>query len=47
MATLTEQMRQSAEQAWVSLAEGWRDLRTRASGALTHSARTLDLGLDF
>jgi HSP20 family protein len=39
MATLTEQVRQGAEQAWVSLAEGWRDLRTRASGALTHFRR--------
>lgn len=39
MATLTEQVRQGAEQAWISLAEGWRDLRTRASGALTHFRR--------
>lgn len=39
MATLTEQVRQGAEQAWISLAEGWRDLRHRASGALTRFRR--------
>ncbi len=39
MGTLTEQVRQGAEQAWASLAEGWRDLRTRASGALTRFRR--------
>jgi len=39
MSTLTEQVRHGAEQAWVSLSEGWRELRTRASGALTRFRR--------
>lgn len=39
MSTLTEQVRQGAEQAWASLSEGWRELRTRASGALTRFQR--------
>lgn len=39
MNTLTEQVRQGAEQAWASLSEGWRELRTRASGALTRFRR--------
>jgi HSP20 family protein len=39
MNTLTEQVKQGAEQAWESLAEGWRALRTRASGALTRFRR--------
>jgi len=39
MNTLTEQVRQGAEQAWESLSEGWRALRTRASGALTRFRR--------
>ena len=39
MGTLTEQVRQGAEQAWASLAEGWHELRTRASGALTRFRR--------
>lgn len=39
MSTLTEQVRQGAEQAWASLSEGWRELCTRASGALTRFRR--------
>lgn len=39
MSTLSEQFRQGAEQAWASLSEGWRELRTRASGALTRFRR--------
>lgn len=39
MGTLTEQVRHGAEQAWASLSEGWRELRTRASGALTRFRR--------
>jgi HSP20 family protein len=39
MSTLSEQVRQGAEHAWASLAEGWRELRTRASGALTRFRR--------
>jgi len=35
MTKLAEQIRQGADQAWVSLSEGWRELSTRASGALT------------
>lgn len=35
MAALTDQLRQGAEHAWASMTEGWRDLRARASGALT------------
>jgi HSP20 family protein len=36
MTKLAEQIRQSADQAWETLLEGWRELSTRASGALTH-----------
>lgn len=39
MSTLTERVRQGAEQAWESLSEGWRELRSRASGALTRFRR--------
>ncbi|MDE2564486.1 MAG: Hsp20/alpha crystallin family protein [Burkholderiales bacterium] len=35
MTKLAEQLRQGADQAWESLAEGWRELSARASGALT------------
>ena len=35
MTKLTEQLKQGADQAWESLAEGWRELSARASGALT------------
>ena len=35
MTKLAEQLRQSADQAWGSLSEGWRELSARASGALT------------
>jgi HSP20 family protein len=35
MTKLAEQLKQGADQAWESLAEGWRDLSVRASGALT------------
>ena len=35
MGTLTAPWRQGAQHAWASLAEGWRDLRRRAGGALT------------
>ena len=35
MTTLTEQLKQGADQAWESLSEGWRELSARASGALT------------
>ena len=35
MTKLAEQLRQGADQAWASLAEGWRELSARASGALT------------
>ena len=35
MKNLTEQLKHGAEQAWQSLAEGWREISTRASGALT------------
>jgi HSP20 family protein len=35
MTKLAEQLKQGADQAWESLAEGWRDLSARASGALT------------
>lgn len=35
MNTLTAPWRQGAQHAWESLAQGWRDLRQRASGALT------------
>ncbi len=39
MNTLTEQVRQGAEQVWASLSDGWRALRSRASGALTSFRR--------
>ena len=35
MTKLAEQLRQGADQAWASLAEGWRELSARANGALT------------
>jgi HSP20 family protein len=35
MTKLAEQLKQGADHAWDSMAEGWRDLITRASGALT------------
>jgi HSP20 family protein len=35
MTTLTDQLKQGADQAWTSLSEGWRELSARASGALT------------
>jgi HSP20 family protein len=35
MTKLAEQLKHGADQAWESLAEGWRELSTRASGALT------------
>ena len=35
MNKLAKQLRQGADQAWESLAEGWRELSARASGALT------------
>ena len=35
MTKLTDQIKQSADQAWESLTEGWRELGARASGALT------------
>lgn len=35
MTKLAEQLKQGADQAWQSLAEGWRELSARASGALT------------
>lgn len=35
MSKLAEQLKQGADQAWESLAEGWRELSARASGALT------------
>jgi HSP20 family protein len=35
MSQLTEQLRHGAEHAFVSLSEGWRELRGRASEALT------------
>ena len=35
MTKLAEQLKQGADQAWESLSEGWRELSTRASGALT------------
>lgn len=39
MNTLTAPWRQGAQQAWASLAAGWRDLRHRAGGALTRFRR--------
>ena len=35
MTKLAEQLKQGADQAWESLAEGWRELSACASGALT------------
>lgn len=35
MTKLAEQLKQGADQAWESLAEGWRELSARATGALT------------
>jgi HSP20 family protein len=35
MTKLAEQIKQGADQAWESLSEGWRELSSRASGALT------------
>ncbi len=35
MTKLAVQIKQGADQAWESLSEGWRELSTRASGALT------------
>ena len=35
MTKLAQQIKHGADQAWESLAEGWRDLSARASGALT------------
>lgn len=39
MDSLTTPWRQSAQHAWASLAQGWRDLRQRAGGALTRFRR--------
>lgn len=39
MGTLTEPWRHGVHQAWVSLAQGGRDLRERAGGALTRFRR--------
>ena len=39
MSTLTERLKHGAEHARSSLAEGWHELRTRASGALTRFRR--------
>ena len=35
MTKLAEQLKQGADRAWESLSEGWRELSSRASGALT------------
>lgn len=35
MTKLAEQLKQGADEAWESLAEGWRELSARASSALT------------
>jgi len=35
MGTLTNQLRDSARQAWSALSDGWHELMLRASGALT------------
>ena len=35
MNNLTQQVKQGAEQALASLSHGWRELKDRASGALT------------
>ena len=40
MSTLTKPWQQGAQQAWASLAHGWRDLRRRAGGALTRFRRS-------
>ena len=39
MGRLSEQVRQGAEHVWASVSEGWRELLTRASGALTRFRR--------
>jgi HSP20 family protein len=44
MNTLIAPWRQGAQQAWASLAQGWRDLRQRAGGALTRFRRKDDVG---
>ena len=36
MSNLTQQVKQGAGQALASLSQGWRELKDRASGALTH-----------
>jgi len=36
VSNLTQQVKQGAEQALASLSQGWRELKDRASGALTH-----------
>ena len=36
MNNLTQQVKQRAEQALASISHGWRELKDRASGALTH-----------
>jgi HSP20 family protein len=46
MTNLTEQVRQGAEQALASLSQGWRELKDRASGALTHFRAGADKGED-
>jgi HSP20 family protein len=35
MTKLIEQLKQGADQAWESLSEGWREVTSRASSALT------------
>lgn len=52
MNQLTQQVKQSAEQALASISHGWRELKERASGALTHfkphpekGSRSSDSGL--
>ena len=40
MTKLAQQLKQGADQAWGSLSEGWRELSTRASGALTRHRPT-------
>ena len=39
MGKVSEHVRQGAEHAWASVSEGWRELLTRASGALTRFRR--------
>lgn len=46
MSALIEPWRQGAQHAWASLAQGWRDLRRRAGGALTRFRRKDAAGLD-